>query len=471
MGYRDPRPLIFDADVMPMAIQRGQVEVIITIRTPLSSGILSRASQAAEAQANKRALAAVLTDAGVRRPMQDLSRLGALVGHMNAAELRALRGNADARLLSVQLNKPIAVAQLTTSTVSSNFTSAWAAGYRGAGQNIVVMDTGVQSNHKFLQGANGLGKVVYEACFGTNSSIGNINYESNCPNQVGTSGDSPPGMIGSAAPRINCLSTTNPYHLACHHGTHVAGIAAGRHSSAFQQGFQGVANEANLIAMQVFSFDKQAGAVPGVFQADLLGALQLLVNAVDTAAKNPYTVNLSLGGNIYGSACANTSAAIANAVQSLYAAGVPVIAATGNAGSREGVAWPACIPRIIKVGAVENTDKTPSIASFTNLGLPLNYPGDFFWMAPGGSNATSITSSVNGTVAVNGWMQDTIGMRGTSQAAPHVAGLYALIKAAVPGVGVNDISNWIQANASVALPAVSVSGSSVSFRRVRVPNF
>ena len=465
VGYRDPRPLIFDTDVIPMAIQKGWVEVIVTIRTPLSSGVLSRASQAAEAQSNKRALAAVLAAAGVRRSMQDLSRLGAMVGYMNATELRALRANADARLLSVQLNKPIAAAQLTTSTVSSNFPSAWAAGYRGAGQNIVVMDTGVQSNHMFLQGANGQSKVVYEACFGTNILINNVSYESNCPGQLGTTGDSPPGIVGSAMPRVNCVPSNSPSSSDCHHGTHVAGIATGRHSPVFFPGFQGVANEANLIAIQVFSFDKNRSASPIAFDADIAAAMQAIADAVDdSTTSNPYTVNLSLGSKLlYESACGTVSSTVTNAVKKLLKAGVPVIAATGNSASRKGISWPACIPGVIKVGSVENNTSGTTISAFTNLADPEKFFGDFFWMAPGGGGITSVTSSANGGT------QNTMSMSGTSQAAPHVAGLYAMVKSAIPGISVNDVSKWIEANASAVLPAVNVDGNRVVFRRIRVP--
>lgn len=472
VGFEDMRSLSFDAQALSVAQKRGQAEVVITVRTPLAGGAQSRSSQAASTQSNKRTLDAVLSAAGVRSPLKDLSGLGAMVGHLSHAELRALRANADPRLLSVALNKPVADTQLMTSTVASNFTSAWAAGYRGAGQNIVVMDTGVQRNHKFFQGANGLSKVVYEACFGSNTLYNNINYESNCPNQVGATGDSPPGMAGSAAPRLNCVPDSSSKAGACHHGTHVAGISAGRNSSTYIPSFQGVANEANLIAVQVFSFDKQRAAAPTSFDADLLAAMQLAVSAVNTATtNNPYTINLSLGKDVHSVACPSVNSAFSNAVQALFSAGVPVIAATGNLASRSGVSWPACVPRVVKVGAVENTPTASTISSFTNLGSPTNFPGDLFWLAPGGGGASVVTSSINGTVAANGWMTSTGGMSGTSQATPHVAGLYALVKAAVPGIAVNDISNWIQANGTVPLPPTTVSGASVVFRRLRLPNF
>lgn len=473
VGFVDKRGRIFDIDALMTAERDGTAEVVITVRTPLAGGTLSRASLSTASQSNKRTLDAVLGSVNVRSDVKDFAVFGAVAGHLTAAELKALLASADPRLLSVTLNKPVASAQLMTSTVSSNFTSAWAAGYRGAGQNIVVIDTGVQSNHKFFQGANGLTKVVYEACFGSNRVYNGINYESNCPSQVGATGDSPLGLPGSAAPRLNCVSTSSPYYSACHHGTHVSGISAGRNSPTFVPGFQGVANEANIVAVQVFSFDKLRVSAPTVFDADLIGAMQAVASAMNSATTaNPYTVNLSLGGRIYAGACDAFNIPFSNAVQTLFNAGVPVVAATGNDNNRSGIAWPACVPRVVKVGSVENNAAASTISSFTNLGLPANFPGDFFWMAPGGNGVTGITSSVNGTTPVNGWMQSTGGLSGTSQATPHVTGLYALVKAAVPGIAVNDISNWIQANASVPLAPTTLSnGVNATYRRVRVPNF
>jgi subtilisin len=103
----------------------------------------------------------------------------------------------------------------------------WANGYTGSGKVVAILDTGVDSSHPFL--AN---KVIEEACF-TGSGVAGAG---SCPN--GTSTQVGPGS------GVNC--TFAPF--GCEHGTHVAGIATGRGSS-----FSGVAKDANIMAVQVFS--------------------------------------------------------------------------------------------------------------------------------------------------------------------------------------------------------------------------
>lgn len=484
--FVDKRKKSFDDDAIVAAERSGTAEVVITVRNPVAGGPVSKASLEADSRSNKRTMDAVLAGAGVAATMEDISVFGAAFGRLSVAELKALRASADPRLLSVELNKPIATVQLRTSTVSANFPPAWAANFRGSGQNIVVVDTGVQSNHRFFQGANGLSKVVFEACFGTNTQAPAtpggplVTWQSNCPSQVGTTGDSPLGLAGSAAPRLNCAGNSSPLASACHHGTHVAGIAAGRNSPTFVAGFQGVANEANIVAVQAFSFDAARVADPTVFRADLVATMQAIASAMTQGSLlNPYTVNLSIGGAAaFAGACPNESTAFTTAVQTLFNAGVPVIASTGNGSARGAISFPACVPRVVKVGAVENNAAGTTIAAFSNLAKPVNFPGDFFWMAPGGGGATNVVSATNSTATVNGWTQSTGGVSGTSQAAPHVSGLYALVKAAAPGISVNDVSNWIQANASQPLAPLSLctmgpcsASDTVTFRRIRLPNF
>lgn len=95
------------------------------------------------------------------------------------------------------------------------------------------------------------------------------------------------------------------------------------------------------------------------------------------------------------------------------------------------------------------------IDSASNIGNPSAYTGAFL-MAPGYS---IVSASKESTTA-------TINSGGTSMAAPHVAGFYAAIKAAAPGISNADATGWIYANGSVPILA-----NGYQYRRIKAPNF
>jgi subtilisin family serine protease len=115
----------------------------------------------------------------------------------------------------------------------------WAAGYTGSGQTIAILDTGVDGAHTFLTG-----KIVGQACFST--TFAGDGATTLCPNGQQE-------QFGSGA-GVNCSIE------GCDHGTHVAGIAAGEGAT-----FSGVARDATLLAVQIFSrFDGTTCALFGM---------------------------------------------------------------------------------------------------------------------------------------------------------------------------------------------------------------
>jgi subtilisin family serine protease len=481
-NFKDTRAVRFDMDALKSAQANGYADVILTVKTPYSGGESSAESFTANVRSNRRTIDALWADHGLTSKLKDLSIFGAVAGRLTRAELETLYRSSDARLLSIELNRAAGYASLNKSSVLVNMPSAWTAGFRAAGQNIVVMDTGVLASHQFFKDAAGVSRVKLEACFGTNSPPSGTlfegkayHYESICPSQ-GTAGaaegDSPVGLAGSAAPRLNCAGNSSPLATSCHHGTHVAGIAAGRRPSNLAPTSQGMAPDANIIAVQVFSFDIARVDEPTAFKADLIAAMQAAANAMPVGSTgNPFTVNLSLASNGstnsgFAASCPNENTAFTAAVQTLFNAGVPVVAAVGNNSFNGRVSWPACVPRVIKVAAVNNDTVGNTRSTFSNLADPASYAGDFMWLAPGGGGTTSVTSSFNavlpGGAIPYSWMS------GTSQAAPHITGIYAVIKAGIPGISVNDANAWIRENASVIVPIV-VGSRSINFRRVRIP--
>jgi hypothetical protein len=273
----------------------------------------------------------------------------------------------------------------------------WERGYTGDGQTIAVLDTGVDGTHPFLAG-----KVVEEACYSGNE---------NCPNGQTT-------RTGAGA-GVPCMYAPN----GCGHGTHVAGIAAGGDSG---MGFFGVARGANIMAVQVFSRETGSdcegdGEDPctKTFTSDQIASLErvyVVRNTHDIAA-----VNMSLGGGEFTEARDDDPRKAI--IDNLFSEGIATVVASGNEGYTNAVAAPACISSTISVGATTDDDE---VADFSNSGAPLDF------LAPG----FAIESSVPG----GGWDFKN----GTSMAAPHVAGAFAIYKQMRPQATMLDITERLR---------------------------
>lgn len=279
---------------------------------------------------------------------------------------------------------------LEDATFSVQALSTWASGVRGEGQVVAVLDTGVDSSHPFLQDA-----VIHEACF---------SQSGDCPN--GSDTQTGPG---SAAP---CSFAER----ACAHGTHVAGIVAGRGVDVW-----GVAPEAKVIAIQVFSRSNdcrpgETTPCPRTYTSDYIRALEYVGRLRDH-----YSIaaaNLSFAGGSFDSTreCDERNAVAKDAIDDLRDAGIAVIAAAGNARSSSELGSPACLSSSISVGSV---DADGGISSFSNHSTFLDL------VAPG----RSIESSVPG----GGYARKS----GTSMAAPIVAGAWALMRQSDPHASVD----------------------------------
>lgn len=267
----------------------------------------------------------------------------------------------------------------------------------GDGWAIAVLDTGVDATHPMMAGDFNGSKVVAEGCFSTNFGT---SVESLCPGGVTTS--TQPGAGGA------CDLTVS----GCDHGTHVASIAAGASVTFNGQVVSGVAPQADVIAMQVFTqFNSQSDCYPSnapcvlSFTSDQVAALDRVIQLADTI--NIAAVNMSLGGGRYYSACDQTRP-LKTAIETLKNMGIPTVIASGNSGYSDSVSSPACVSDAVTVGA---TTKTDGLASYSNT-----HPDLIDLYAPG----TGITAALAGGSYVS--------YSGTSMATPHVAGAFALMR-------------------------------------------
>src|SRR5690625_1672650 len=389
----------------------GHVNVIVTLDLGTafqSEGLLSTAAvdqqRALIAQTRKELMTELTgTESTIYREYKTVAMVAIKV---DEAGLKALMSSSRvSRINDDALNFP----SLQDSTGIIGADSAWAQGYDGTGQAVVIVDTGIDGNHEFFKDANNNSRIVAEACFSNQNGTGD--YTSLCPD--GSGEQTGPGAADATIPACEGGDL-------CDHGSHVAGIAAGYSSGARK----GVAPNADIIAIQVFSRIDDfftcllgAGTLPPCTTAtdsDLIAALDY-VNDELRPNHDVASVNMSLGGASQSTHCDddNTKPSIDN----LRSAGIATAIATGNSGQTGEISSPACVSTSIAVGS---TDKQDNVSSFSDVADIM----DLF--APG----SSISSSVPGGYGIGS---------GTSMATPHVAGAWAVMKQAFPNASVDDI--------------------------------
>ena len=412
-----------DLSLMEIAQANGEVPVIIQLQVPtISEAKLATVAGKARQQKNiSDAQDWLLSNIKTRqiKRLKKFRHLPFVSMALDAEGLDAvLQDPTVARVYEDKLNR----ATLAQSTPLIGATDAWAEGASGSGQVVAVLDTGVDSNHTFLSG-----KVVHEACFSTSSSY-NDTYTL-CP-----SGQESQIGIGAGAP----CSVAD----ACSHGTHVAGIAAGRGAS-----YSGVARDASIMSIQVFSqLDNYQVCYPDStcvvsYDSDLISALEHVYDK--RASFNIAAVNMSLGGGSYAKACDNENSAQTAAIELLRSVNIATVVASGNDGSADSISSPACISSAISVGS---TTKTDSVSYFSNGAQILDL------LAPGSAISSSVTGNAFSSYS------------GTSMAAPHVAGAFALLRAKDPTANVDAILAALQ---SSGIPIVD-SRSGLSKPRIQV---
>jgi subtilisin family serine protease len=390
-----------------IAAQQGTVRVIAKVATTFTpvgelSTLAAFAQEGRIAQAQQRIADQLEAQhATVLGLFETIPYMVIEVDAVGLADLAALA--AVVSLEEDRLNFPT----LADSVPAIQGPQAWNAGYTGRSQSIAIIDSGVETSHDAF--GNG-SRLVAEACFSTtyapNATV------STCPHGAATS-------TANGAGR-DCVAIANEWGLngaaaECTHGTHVAGIAVGHDGSRNI----GVAPNATLIAIQAGSLVTATDSI-GFYTSDIVYALQHVLTLHNSGDYTIAAVNMSLGGNIkYTDYCDVADSARKTAIDNLRSAGIVTVVAAGNSGYTDGLAAPACISSAVSVGATY--DATDQVVYFSNTATFLDLLAPGLW----------IDAAVPG---------NTIGQKsGTSMAAPHVAGAWALLREAAPTASVDEI--------------------------------
>ncbi len=210
------------------------------------------------------------------------------------------------------------------------------------------------------------------------------------------------------------------------HGTHVAGILAAQTNNSV--GVAGVAWGAKIMPVRAVGLGA-AGTIYDIMQAISYAAG--LPNDSGTSPAQPAgIINLSLG-------CLDCFVqAMQDLLTQVRDAGIITVAAAGNE-STSSPSYPGAYDAVISVAALDSAG-TPAV--YSNHGATIDIA------APGGDGSRSLDNSVRST-----WVDDTSGIRktayasldGTSIAAPHVAGVVALMKAVYPGLTPADFDSLL----------------------------
>ncbi|MFE9561402.1 S8 family serine peptidase [Streptomyces sp. NPDC006487] len=223
------------------------------------------------------------------------------------------------------------------------------------------------------------------------------------------------------------------------HGTHVAGTIAAATSNA--KGVAGIAYGAKIQPVRVLG--KCGGATSDIVDA-ITWASGGTVSGIPANATPAKVINMSLGGS---GAC---TATYQNAINAAVGRGTTVVVAAGNSNADAAGFSPASCNNVINVAA---SNRTGDRSFYSNYGAIVDVA------APGGETRRAtdtpgtITTPENGiwstlnTGATTPGAENYEPYQGTSMAAPHVAGLAALLKSANSALTPAQIESAIKTNA------------------------
>ncbi|MCL7424637.1 S8 family serine peptidase [Streptomyces sp. YS415] len=410
---------------------------------PAERLIVGYTSGAAEAKSNKAADADAVAkgkEAGEKLDFQRRLGTGAALVDLGEDLTKAdvsdviAEYEADPQVAYVvpdRLNKPLATPNdteyakqwdLFETTAGMNVPGAWDV-TTGTGVIVAVIDTGYVAHSDLA--ANMVGG--YD--FISDATVAND----------GGGRDSNPADPGDWTAANECQSG-DPAYDSSWHGTHVAGTIAAATNNG--KGVAGIAYGAKVSPLRVLG-------KCGGYDSDIIDAITWAsggtVSGVPANTNVAKVINMSLGG---GGAC---TTATQNAINAAVNRGTAVVVAAGNSNANAANYSPASCSNVISVAAA---DRQGNRSYYSNYGTVVDIA------APGGETNSVTTNGILSTLnagAQGPGAESYEYYQGTSMAAPHIAGLAALMKSKNSALTPAQIESAIKTNAR-ALPGTCSGG-------------
>ena len=243
--------------------------------------------------------------------------------------------------------------------------------------------------------------------------------------------DADPSDPGDFDDALDCSSEMD--FISSWHGTHVAGIIAA--SSNNGVGMSGVAPNARIVSVRAL------GVCGGTFEniADSIRwAAGVPVAGVPVNLNPAKVLNLSLGGPT------KCSADMQSAVDAAINRGASIVVAAGNESTRVAESSPANCKGVIAVAAGNLLGDLSSYSNF-GTGVAITAPGGDSGDMPG------VMSTLNGGIT-DPAVPSYATYSGTSMAAPHVAGVVALMLTRDPTLSAGQVINRLLGGARSFVP-------------------
>ncbi len=306
---------------------------------------------------------------------------------------------------------------------------AWSTGVTGQGVDVALIDSGVTP----VPGLSSPGQIVFGP---------DLSFE-------------------SQSDQFRHLDTSG-------HGTHMAGIIAGRDNDASQpyagamtDHFVGMAPDSRIVSLKVAGHDGATDV------SQVIAAIDWVVQHRTDDGLNIRVINLSFGTDSTQSYVFDP---LAYAVEQAWKAGIVVVVAAGNDGNGQALRNPAIDPFVIAVGSHEgnkpNAAKPSAVSDFSNCGTAAR---DVDILARGRSVLSLRTP---GSSADDENPEATVVGRlflgsGTSQSAAVVSGASALLLSARPDLTPDEVKALLvntgttvkQARGPCSAPALDVKGA------------